>query len=79
MKVLCIDGNMEWISNRAKPPQPEFGDIDEVIEDGYDEDLGEYYCLARFGDGVGFSQIHFIPISDIDETEMIRKENLQEA
>ncbi len=76
MRVMCL--------TEPKPifpcdpiPNPKAGDIDVVIDSGWDEHLGDYYCLERFGVRYGYSQIHFIPLSSICETEMIRNYNTQ--
>lgn len=73
MKVICIDTpDILERQRHMSAPHPKEGDIDEVIEDGNDSELGEYYCLARFGDKWGYSKHHFIPLSDINEEEFER-------
>lgn len=71
MKVLCLE-YIPPVPNGRIAPGPEVGDVDLVINDGYDKDLGRYYCLQRFGWHIGYSQRHFALISEVDETEMER-------
>lgn len=77
MKVICIDTPEEHPNSTVTTDGPIEGDIDTVIDDGWDCDLEEYYCLERYGYRIGFSKKHFIPLSSIDETETEAYKNLQ--
>ncbi len=70
MRVMCINDN--WIEdiNCHDLPRPKFMDIDEVIDECWDRI--EYYELSRFPN-VLFSTNNFIPLSSIDETELIKE------
>jgi hypothetical protein len=76
MKVLCIT-EVTILPGHEDVPNPQVGDVDTVIGDGWDEDLKDYYLLQRFGVRYGYSQIHFAQLSSICETEMIRNYNTQ--
>lgn len=76
MKVLCIKPDI-WIANDGKPPfGPSYMETCTVVgEHGI-----EYYVLAEYlthpvdGWPVCYNKKHFIPLSDIEETELITEE-----
>lgn len=74
MKVICINQSGP-IPGHENVPDIYIGNEYEVIDSGYDNDIGYYYCLAEFGTRYGYSQSHFARISKIDETEMERNYN----
>lgn len=55
---------------------PSFGDIDEVEYTDTSKGL-HYYALARFPKVLHLAS-HFAPVSDIDETEMVREYKIPE-
>lgn len=84
MKVLCID-NKKFPSPYKSATNAGLlaeGEIYTVIDNGISKEGYPIYILkglkSKSEEG-GFWVERFIPISDIDETEMGRKENLQEA
>lgn len=81
MRVICIDDKIEWAGKGPRPENssPHKGDIDTVIDEGYDSDLGEFYIFERFPRHIAFSKVHFVPISDITIEQLIGERELQEA
>lgn len=78
MRVICIDTPQNETPGKQLPGPVE-GDIDDVLADFQDDDGEFLYVLARFGWGIGYSQYHFIPLSSIDETELIAQREGVEA
>lgn len=80
MRVICIEVG-EHIPGHEHVPVPIVGSIYNVIDEGWDEDLDWYYCLAEFGDRYGFSQGHFAPLDDDTDTpaEVIEEEETETA
>lgn len=75
MKVLCIKPDT-WIANDGKPPfGPSYMETCTVIDEN-----GDYYVLAEYEAHpiddwpVCYHKRHFIPLSEIDETELITEE-----
>lgn len=70
MRVMCIADN--WIEGYQceNHPRPKYGEIDEVIDECWDKI--DYYELQRFP-GIIFAKQNFIPLSSIDETELIKE------
>ena len=77
MKVMCtipFETNKCQNSNRIVPA-PEVCDIDTVV--CVRKYMGTTtYILERFPKDVGYETFHFSPLSKIDETEMVRENNL---
>lgn len=74
MRVLCINDN--WIKEVENMPSPKFGDEDDVT--GLIRQNGaEYYQLGnRFYHKSGFLSSHFIPLSEIDEMQLVEEKEL---
>lgn len=66
MKVLCI--REEWV-NRGEG-DPSFGDTCTVI-DSYDFMGKLIYILKEYPHPGGYEAAAFVPLSDIDESELI--------
>lgn len=73
MKVMCINNIPTKCCNSDRVVEvPAIGDIDVVIKK--DKQLGMHlYILERYGCGIGFETCHFAPLSNIDETELIKE------
>lgn len=70
MKVICIDSN--WLSNSKRPFRgfPKEGEI--VTVDDMEQSDILYYGLIEYPKE-WWEAAAFIPLSDIDETEMLRE------
>jgi hypothetical protein len=68
MKALCIDGDWEGV---VKNPPIE-NNIYNVNGSGKDEE-GNWYMLLEYPNDNYFAQEAFIPLSDIDEMELIKE------
>lgn len=78
MKVMCIK-DVEWTKNgNWKLANPVYGDICTVVKEFY-FDGKKVYLLQEFPYDGGYFAHRFIPLSDVDEMEMIREKQLQEA
>lgn len=88
MKAICI--NDKWRDGRKinkGSRVPTFGEEVEIIDtitattDMFGKSIipGTYYKLSGFEPTAGFISTHFSPISDIDETEMIREYQTEKA
>jgi len=81
MKVICIDASGLY------PHTPPIQEGQVYTTDGHpDNDFyHEHYCLAEIptmcsnGYRYGYFKCRFIPVSDIDETELIRERQKQSA
>lgn len=71
MKVLCIKKDGDWIDKIRNDIEegPQFGE--ECIVNRVHED---YYILRGYPQNKSYAPKWFIPVSDIDETEMERKD-----
>ena len=70
MRVICIsESASKCINSNRIVPHPKCGDIDVVIDiaDKY------YYILEAYPRDVGYEVIHFIPLSEIDEVELVKE------
>lgn len=77
MRVLCIrNGNYDYVTKRRMDSLLCEGEVYTVIH-RQEEEEGLYYGLAEFGIHTGFHSELFIPLSDIDETEIIKGRILQ--
>lgn len=70
MRVMCINDNVESL-RRCKKSILVFGEIYNVIDYTKDEE-GEFYELAE-DKGYEYRTDAFAPISEIDETELIKE------
>jgi len=81
MKMMCIKEG-QWVrATDYKPadgPNPQYGDIVTVIDQRIITGL-EVVILAEYYSLMGYLRKWFIPLSDIDETEMIREKELVNA
>jgi len=73
MKVMCIDDKFQIIKNH-----PQYG---EIVTAYQSERITECYRLLEYmtdKDGLEnhFSKKRFIPLSDIDETELVKEREL---
>lgn len=73
MEVMCINTIPTKCCNSDRVVDvPAIGDIDVVVKN--DKRCGmKLYILERFGRSVGFETCHFAPLSNIDETELIKE------
>lgn len=73
MKVICIDDN--WLFSDGN--EPKVGEYVTATQcDTYPNNYDlEEYPLNSTGNPTSFRKYHFIPISNIDETEMERNYN----
>lgn len=81
MKLFCIkDG--PWLhakDNRpADGPSPQYGDIVTVASE---RNVAGHavVVLVEFSNPFGYLKKWFVPLSDIDETEMVREKQMVEA
>lgn len=82
MKVICINGVKKGeLNTEGKSPLPASlqvyeGEVYTVLSqrtlDGYEFPNGQYYILAERGWDTGYGIYSFLPLSDIDESEMVR-------
>tara|TARA_R110000868_G_scaffold199843_3_gene446935 strand:- start:210 stop:482 length:273 start_codon:yes stop_codon:yes gene_type:complete len=83
MKVICIKGVKKGTLNtNGDSPLPSSlqiyeTDVYTVVAqrtlDGYNFPEGQYYVLAERGWDVGYGIFNFLPLSDIDEAEILLK------
>lgn len=81
MKVLCINDSFYAVSNRViNFPLPKMGEIYTVTNTRFCKcGCGIYvFELLECQNGAGFDTECFVPISDIDETEMERNYKKEE-
>lgn len=71
-KVICINDNWQRSKYCEDKRGVSFGEVVTVIDDGLNQYLIPSYELLEYR-GFWFAQQNFIPLSDIDETEMIRE------
>jgi hypothetical protein len=69
MKVMCI--NEDWKTRENGDPC--FGDTCTVV-DSFSWGKKSIYRLKEFPHPGGYQSDAFVPLSDIDETEMVRNE-----
>jgi hypothetical protein len=60
---MCIE-IAKHVPGSEHAPTPVVGTTYTVLDDGWDEDLGDYYCLVEFGRRFGYSQRHFATLPD---------------
>jgi hypothetical protein len=80
---MCVE-NAEHIPGSEHAPTPIVGNVYSVLDAGWDEDLGDYYCLVEFGSRFGYSQRHFAILPEPDADQLTEEEetaivNLQPA
>ncbi len=70
---MCVNDN--WVEDESCEghPRPSFGDIDEVIDECWNQI--EYYELARFP-LIIFAKSNFIPLSNIDELQLTNSKEI---
>jgi len=78
MKVICIDASPE--SNDHKSGLLKEGAVYTVLFDclvyGTDGKTTKGYALVEFGDKYGFDAKRFVPLSEIDELELVKEREL---
>jgi hypothetical protein len=73
MKVICIkQGRWLGINTSIIFDGPKYGERCSVTGEGVAVDGTLVYFLSEWPEEGGWAQIRFIPLSEIDETEMIR-------
>lgn len=71
MKVICIDDNWDFDGGIIHPA-PRFNEVVTVtVAKKIDGD--DYYNLLEYGVEYWYEQPSFIPLSSIDETEIIKQ------
>lgn len=71
MKVMCIkDG--QWRGKLTGDPAegPKYGEVVTVVDEVTTSDK-DVYILQEYPDARGYAKKRFIPLSDIDETELV--------
>jgi hypothetical protein len=76
MKVICIEDKFKWefAGRNYEPKDPELGEICTVINT---MDFVGVHLYKLEGYAEWYNSKKFIPLSDIDETEMISEYNTQ--
>lgn len=73
MKVICIDDNWENVKEYEETSgQPSFGEILTVSE-SFNEHGGYWYVFKEYDKDDCFEQSGFAPLSNIDETELLKE------
>ncbi len=75
MQVICIDAApdpFDYETGKLKEGNI-YSVLFEAISRGTDGTLTPAYALVEFGDKVGFEKRRFAPLSNIDETELIKE------
>lgn len=76
MKMMCIK-NGEWSGTGIGPVYGEIVTVIDVVEGYYI--LSEYYRDKADGLRISFIPDYFIPLSSIDETEMVREKQTEKV
>lgn len=76
MKVMSINSNWTRVISKEKGKGPKYGEVCTVI--GEKGPAYPSYILQEYPDEHGYTKNNFIPLSDIDETEMKRDKILTE-
>lgn len=72
MKVMCIKTG-EW-NHSKKTNHPKFGDIVTAVKELDFPELGvSAYILEEYPHPGGYNKTCFIPLSDIDETTLVKE------
>jgi hypothetical protein len=78
MRVVCIDDDWYGVTGYELPKvNPKYGEILTVTEAATAHPF-PYYCFSEYGEN-RYEQCGFIPISDIDETQMEREYNKEKV
>jgi hypothetical protein len=78
MEAMCINDNFR-MAKAAGVYCPQLGEIVEIIKEMIDPKWGLYYVLEKGPKDWGYDADKFAPLSDIDETKMIRETQTQTA
>lgn len=74
MKVMCIKSG-KWVSKTGRDGWgPQYGETCTVVDESNSAyQLAEYYVNPVDGVRESYIKKHFIPLSDIDETELVNE------